>query len=259
MRAADGMTPSTARSTAERFTWLVTMANGALTTAEPISHAMSSTDSTLTTAPATESITVAGRQFTRERTAAPSADASNWPIMAATNTATMATRACWVVPCTSERASFGANVAPMAAPPRKPAKLRMPTMKPCRSRPRQTPRRALSRSGQARHPTPAHRIAPSPVDGSHCANRPGPNLAQPSRTATLRAAHYRTPLNRVLADHRRILPSWPSPCTVTLDLEKRRLELLNRIQARGHGLLPLAVDNRWKFRPDRTTASGFSY
>ena len=55
VRAADGMTPSTARSTAERFTWLVTMANGALTTAEPISHAMSSTDSTLTTAPATES------------------------------------------------------------------------------------------------------------------------------------------------------------------------------------------------------------
>ena len=48
------------------------MANGALTTAEPISQAMSSTDSTLTAAPATESITVAGRQFTRERTAAPS-------------------------------------------------------------------------------------------------------------------------------------------------------------------------------------------
>jgi hypothetical protein len=132
VRAAPGMTPSTVRSTAERLTWLVTMANGALTTAEPISHAMSSTDSTLTAAPATESIMVAGRQFTRERSAAPTADARSWPIIAATNTVTIATRACWVVPCTSERASLGANVAPMAAPPRKPAKLRMPTMKPCR-------------------------------------------------------------------------------------------------------------------------------
>ncbi len=52
--------------------------------------------------------------------------------MAATNTAMIATRACWVEPCTSERASFGANRAPMAAPPRKPAKLSTPMMNPCR-------------------------------------------------------------------------------------------------------------------------------
>ena len=71
VRAPDGMTPSTACSTAERWTWAVTMANGALTTAEPISQAMSRTESTLTAAPATESIRVAGRQCTRERTAAP--------------------------------------------------------------------------------------------------------------------------------------------------------------------------------------------
>ena len=132
VRAPDGMTPSTACSTADRWTWAVTMANGALTTAEPISQAMSRTESTLTAAPATESIRVAGRQCTRERTAAPIAEASSWPIMAATNTATIATRACWADPCTRDRASAGANEAPTAAPPRNPAKLRIPTMKPWR-------------------------------------------------------------------------------------------------------------------------------
>ena len=100
VRAADGMTLSTACSTADRLTWLVTIANGAFTTADPISQAMSSTDSTLTAAPATESTNVAGRQLTRDRTAAPTAEASSWPIIAATNTAMMATRACWEVPCT---------------------------------------------------------------------------------------------------------------------------------------------------------------
>ena len=75
---------------------------------------------------------MAGRQLTRERSAAPTAEASSWPIMAATNTATMATSACWDEPWTSERASLGANEAPMAAPPRKPAKLRIPTIKPWR-------------------------------------------------------------------------------------------------------------------------------
>ena len=38
VRAADGITPSTACSTADFWTWVVTRANGALTTAEPISH-----------------------------------------------------------------------------------------------------------------------------------------------------------------------------------------------------------------------------
>ena len=132
VRAAEGITPSTACSTAERWTCVVTTANGALTTAEPISQAMSRTEMTLTAAPATESIRVAGRQCTRERTAAPIAEASSWPIMAATNTATIAIRACWADPWTRERASLGAKEAPTAAPPRNPAKLSIPTMKPWR-------------------------------------------------------------------------------------------------------------------------------
>ena len=64
-----------------------------------------------------------GRQLTRDRTAAPIAEAISWPTMAATNTAMIATRACCDEPCTAERASRGANRAPTAAPPRKPAKL----------------------------------------------------------------------------------------------------------------------------------------
>ena len=44
VRAPEGITPSTACSTADFCTWVVTMANGALTTADPISHAMSRTE-----------------------------------------------------------------------------------------------------------------------------------------------------------------------------------------------------------------------
>ena len=51
VRAADGMTLSTVRSTAELRTSPVIDGNPALTTAEPISQAMSRTDTTLTTAP----------------------------------------------------------------------------------------------------------------------------------------------------------------------------------------------------------------
>src|ERR1035438_7704703 len=53
VRAAGGITLSTACSTADFWTWAVTMANGALTTAEPISQAMSRTEMTLIAAPAT--------------------------------------------------------------------------------------------------------------------------------------------------------------------------------------------------------------
>src|SRR6266851_4509870 len=92
--AAGGMTLSTPWSTADRFTWLEIAAKGAFTTAEPISQAMSRTDSTLMAAPAAESAKVAGRQLTRERIIAPTAEASSWPIIAARKTTTMATRAC---------------------------------------------------------------------------------------------------------------------------------------------------------------------
>ena len=67
--------------------------NGAYATAEPISHAISSTASALTTAPPAESTSVAGFQVTRERTATPTPDASSWPIMAARNTTMMAVTA----------------------------------------------------------------------------------------------------------------------------------------------------------------------
>lgn len=106
--------------------------NGAYATAEPISHAISSTDRTLTTAPPTASTTVAGRQVSRDRIATPSPEASNWPIMAQRNTTMMAVTACHPVLLVIERAIFGPKAAPIAPPPRNPAKLSTPMMNPWR-------------------------------------------------------------------------------------------------------------------------------
>ena len=51
--------------------------NGALTTADPISQAISKTEMTLTTAPPMASRKVAGRQVTRDRRADPASEVSN--------------------------------------------------------------------------------------------------------------------------------------------------------------------------------------
>src|SRR5262249_39050222 len=58
---------STPRSTAELPTCPATAGNGALATAEPISHAISRTEMTLTAAPPTASTNVAGRATTPRR------------------------------------------------------------------------------------------------------------------------------------------------------------------------------------------------
>ena len=126
------MNLSTPRSTAELLTCPATAGKGALTTAEPISQAISRTEMTLTTAPPMASTNATGRHVTRERTAAPASDATSCPIMAARKTTMMATSACRAGPLTSARAMAGEKTAPTAAPPRKPTKLSAPTMNPCR-------------------------------------------------------------------------------------------------------------------------------
>ena len=130
--AWEGIRWSTARSTAELFTCREMTGNGAYATAEPISHAISSTASALTTAPQAESTSVAGFQVTRERTATPTPDASSWPIMAARNTTMMAVTASQPLLEVTARAIFGPNTAPIAPPPMKPTKLSTPMMNPCR-------------------------------------------------------------------------------------------------------------------------------
>ena len=130
--ATGGMKSFTPRSTSELCTCLATAGNGALTTAEPMNQAMSSTEVTLTAAPPRASTVATGRQVTRERAITPSSEASNWPIMAAMNTRMMATSACCEVPCTRNLATLGENMAPTAAPVRNPMQLSTPTMKPCR-------------------------------------------------------------------------------------------------------------------------------
>src|SRR5215472_12305480 len=65
------MNLSTPRSTAELLTCPATAGKGALTTAEPITQAISRTEMMLTTAPPMASTNATGRHVTRERTAAP--------------------------------------------------------------------------------------------------------------------------------------------------------------------------------------------
>ena len=132
VRAGVGTSRSVVRSTAELFTCETTPLNGEATSTEPITQAMSSTDSTLTTAPPTLSTNAAGRQVMWDLSAVPIADAANCPMMASSTRITTATRSCWFWPPTMAREIPGANSAPATAPPRNPAKLRTPTMKPCR-------------------------------------------------------------------------------------------------------------------------------
>ncbi len=100
VRAVLGIRRSTVRSTAELFTCVTTPLNGDATRTEPMTQAMSSTDSTLTAAPPTLSRNAAGRQLTCERSAVPMAEAANWPMMASSTRMITATRSCWFWPPT---------------------------------------------------------------------------------------------------------------------------------------------------------------
>ena len=130
--AGDGMNLSSVCSTSELFTWVSTTGNGDSISTEPTTHAISSTDTALTTEPPTESRTVAECQVTVERMAAPIEEATNCPITAKLTSSTTAMTSCWVCPPTRAREMLGPNSAPSSAPPTNPKKLRMPTMKPCR-------------------------------------------------------------------------------------------------------------------------------
>ena len=130
--AGEGMNLSSVCSTKELFTCVSTTGNGDSISTDPTTHAISSTDTTLTTAPPTESRAVAGCQVTVDRMTAPIEEAMNCPITAKLTSRTTAITSCWVCPPTMARAMLGPNSAPSSAPPTNPKKLRMPTMKPCR-------------------------------------------------------------------------------------------------------------------------------
>ena len=127
-----GISRSTARSTAESLTCREMAGNGAYATAEPISQAISSTESTLTTAPPTESGTwpaarsagTAPPRRARRRAAGRSwrpGRPRGWPMIA-----------CQAGLMVIARAIRGPKSAPIAPPPMKPAKLSTPMMKPWR-------------------------------------------------------------------------------------------------------------------------------
>ena len=130
--AGEGMNRSRVCSTRELFTCVSTTGNGDSISTDPTTHAIRSTDATLTTAPPAESATVAECQVTVDRIAAPMEEAMNCPITAKLTSRMTAITSCWVCPPTSAREMLGPNSAPSRAPPTNPKKLRMPTMKPCR-------------------------------------------------------------------------------------------------------------------------------
>ncbi len=130
--AGGGITRSRVCSTSEPFTCVSTSGNGDWFITDPTIHAISSTDTMLTSEPPSESRTVAGCQVTVDRIAAPTADAMNCPITAKLTSSTTATTSCCVWPPTRAREMLGPNSAPSSAPPTKPKKLSTPTMKPCR-------------------------------------------------------------------------------------------------------------------------------
>ena len=130
--AGVGMNLSSVCSVSELFTCWSTTGNGDPFSTDPTTQAISSTEITLTMAPPTESRTVAERQVTVDRMAAPMEEAMNCPITAKLTSRTTAMTSCWVCPPTSAREMLGPNSAPSSAPPTKPKKLSTPTMKPCR-------------------------------------------------------------------------------------------------------------------------------
>ena len=130
--AGEGMNLSSVCSATELFTCWSTTGNGDPFSTDPTTQAISSTETMLTTDPPTESRTVAERQVTVDRMAAPMEEAMNCPITAKLTSRTTAMTSCWVCPPTSAREMLGPNSAPSSAPPTKPKKLSTPTMKPCR-------------------------------------------------------------------------------------------------------------------------------
>ena len=130
--AGVGMNLSSVCSARELFTCWSTTGNGDPFSTEPTTHAISSTETMLTTEPPTESTAVAERQVTVDRMAAPMEEAMNCPITAKLTSRTTAMMSCWVWPPTRAREMAGPNSAPSSAPPTKPRKLSTPTMKPCR-------------------------------------------------------------------------------------------------------------------------------
>ena len=132
LRAVCGIESSTVVSSMEFFTWSTSGVNAVDTISEPISQAITSTDSALANVPPTASATLAGSQVTWLRTTAPIVEEANWPIVAARNTITMASSACGVSPSTTALEMGGAMKTPSTAPPTKPTKLMAPMMKPCR-------------------------------------------------------------------------------------------------------------------------------
>lgn len=99
--------------------------------AEPISQATSSIESTLTTEPPNASIAFAGLPPIRPRSFQPSCVVTAWPTAAKTITTMTATTEA-VVPGLRWLSSSGSSSTAINPPPRKPSTERMPTTKPCR-------------------------------------------------------------------------------------------------------------------------------
>ena len=106
-------------------------ADDAFASAVPTSQATSSTDTTLTTPPATESTVRSGPEVISRRSAAPTRVATSWPIIAATSTTSSPNNAGSIPKCSRACSEF-AYFAPSTPPPMKPANARKPTTKPCR-------------------------------------------------------------------------------------------------------------------------------
>ncbi len=132
LRAACGMASSTVVSSSDPLTWSTSGENDVETISDPISQAITRTDSALAKVPPTASATLAGSQVTWLRTTAPMVEEANWPIVADRKTITMASSACGVSPSTTAREIGGAMNTPSTAPPTNPTKLMTPMMKPCR-------------------------------------------------------------------------------------------------------------------------------
>src|SRR5690349_911465 len=94
--AGVGITLSSVCSASELLTCWSTTGNGDPFSTDPTTQAISSTETMLTTEPPTESSTVAERQVTVERMAAPTEEAMNCPSTAKLTSNTTAMTSCWV-------------------------------------------------------------------------------------------------------------------------------------------------------------------
>ena len=129
-----GSRSSTARIVTERRTWSDRVGNGANASGSATIQATSSTASTENSAPTTRSSCRAGCQVTLERSRPATPTAINWPSKAKNSTQTIATGTC-AAPWASARPNGLASWAPIAAPPKKPAKDSPPSSAPLRKPP----------------------------------------------------------------------------------------------------------------------------